>query len=584
MSRSLPTLSVRQRHAAVLSLYALAGLIVMWHIVSAGLSHFTVYPAADPSMPIWALGYYAHALAHLQNPFFTHLINEPTGYSTMISTPLWSLLMVPVTWLFGPVVSFNVLLFVLPVASAYVMYLAIRHWVASESISALAGLLWGFSPFVMAANLLGWINWTTSLTLPLLLVVATDLWVLRRWSDRRLGLSVAGIAALTFFTNSEMLAVTAVVGLIALLLMVLVWWRRGAQISPGVVRRICVIGAWALIPAAVVILPAAWYATHGPNHLPSWVWPEVFMRMQGMNPSRYFAPSNFHDTIVTVLMSYPNSYFAGALVVVPVAFGIALTWRRPLTIVLTCVGALSVWFSLGAAVPLDIFRVFLSFPVLHNVMPRSFVPVAFFCIVSLAAIGVNEARHCRPDAVAACRWLSVALGLLMSVQILQSSFSAAPMRAEKVGSDPAAAVLASHSPHILTVMTYPFPEVGRGLIAQAKNGFTYRVVGAMGPSANLELPDSAFFIHTTAALTLFGFIPPHEDQWLHRLGSDIYRTGAKYVIVPIHVPRHLRTYGFAGPKAMREVMTAIWGQPQVIAGEWVYRVSLSRLVALDAPR
>ena len=81
----------------MLSLYALAGLIVMWHIVSAGISRYTVYPAADPSMPIWALGYYAHALAHLQNPFFTHLINEPTGYSTMISTPLWSLLMVPVT-------------------------------------------------------------------------------------------------------------------------------------------------------------------------------------------------------------------------------------------------------------------------------------------------------------------------------------------------------------------------------------------------------------------------------------------------------------------------------------------------------
>ena len=577
MSQSPPTLSVRQRHLAVLSLYGCAGLVVMWHILSAGISQYTVYPAADPSMPIWALGYYAHAIAHLQNPFFTHLINEPTGYATMISTPLWSLAMVPVTWLVGPVVSFNILLFVLPVASAYVMFLAMRHWVSSDLVSALAGLMWGFSPFAMAANLLGWINWTTAVTLPLLLLLATDLWVLRRWSDRRLGVSLAGIAILTFFTNSEMLVVTAVVGLLVLVLMAVVWWRRGATRPQGVARRVTVIATWALIPSAILVLPAAWYATHGPNPLPSWVWPEVFMRMQGMNPSRYVSPSSFHNTIVTVLMTYPNSYFVGALVVVPVACALALTWRRPLTIVLSIVGALSLWFSLGAAVPLDIFRVFLVFPVLHNVMPRSFVPVAFFCIVALAAIGVNEARSCRPDSVAVCRWLSVTLGLLMSVQILQSAFSASPMRAEKVGSDPAAAVLASHSPTMLTLMTYPFPEVGRGLIAQAQNGFTYRVVGAMGPSANLELPDSRFFTYTTAALTLFGFIPAHEGQWLHRLGSDIYRTGAQFVIVPIRVPRHLRSYGFAGPKAMTEVMTAIWGPARIVAGERVFTVSASRL-------
>ena len=179
--------------------------------------------------------------------------------------------------------------------------------------------------------------------------------------------------------------------------------------------------------------------------------------------------------------------------------------------------------------------------------------------------------------MAVCRGLSVTLGLLMSVQILQSAFSASPMRAEKVGSDPAAAVLASHSPTMLTLMTYPFPEVGRGLIAQARNGFTYRVVGAMGPSANLELPDSRFFTYTTAALTLFGFIPAHEGQWLHRLGSDIYRTGAQFVIVPIRVPRQLRSYGFAGPKAMTEVMTAIWGPARIVAGERVFTVSASRL-------
>ena len=59
---------------------------------------------------VWFLGHGAHALLHGQGILTTHLINAPHGYNLMANTSMVapSLLLSPITWLFGPVVTFNV--------------------------------------------------------------------------------------------------------------------------------------------------------------------------------------------------------------------------------------------------------------------------------------------------------------------------------------------------------------------------------------------------------------------------------------------------------------------------------------------
>ena len=56
----------------------------------------------------------------------------------------------PITWIFGPIATFNVALFLSPVLSALAMFILVRRWVTWMPAAFVAGLLYGFSPFVSA--------------------------------------------------------------------------------------------------------------------------------------------------------------------------------------------------------------------------------------------------------------------------------------------------------------------------------------------------------------------------------------------------------------------------------------------------
>src|SRR5271167_492896 len=66
---------------------------------------------ADPTIFMWCLVWWPHALLNHSNPFISHAIWAPSGYNLAWATsiPGLSLLAYPITHRFGPVVSYNVL-------------------------------------------------------------------------------------------------------------------------------------------------------------------------------------------------------------------------------------------------------------------------------------------------------------------------------------------------------------------------------------------------------------------------------------------------------------------------------------------
>jgi hypothetical protein len=89
----------------------------------------------------------AHQVVHVGNPWFTSYLAAPAGiqlgYDTL--TPLPGLMMTPVTLLFGPSASYNLLAIVIPGLAGYAMWRAARLWLRGWFGPIAAGAFYGLS-------------------------------------------------------------------------------------------------------------------------------------------------------------------------------------------------------------------------------------------------------------------------------------------------------------------------------------------------------------------------------------------------------------------------------------------------------
>jgi hypothetical protein len=106
----------------------------------------------DPALFIWYLGWIPHDLAQGHNPLFTNYLSYPQGVNLMWNTSMIfpALLLWPVTALFGPVVAYNLLITAGLALSAWFGFLAARRFIDSRLVCLAAGLIYGFSPALVA--------------------------------------------------------------------------------------------------------------------------------------------------------------------------------------------------------------------------------------------------------------------------------------------------------------------------------------------------------------------------------------------------------------------------------------------------
>ncbi len=169
------------------------------------LAHQRVEINSDHSQFIWFLRHGVRVVTQGADPFFTHLINAPDGVNLMANTATLGLTipMVPVTILFGPEVSFALLLVIGLAGTAFGWYYVFsRHLVESRLAAAVGGCFCGFAPGMIShAN--GHINWTAQFLVPFL---ALATFRLRTW---RHGIVLGVLVAYQAFINEEVLLYTA---------------------------------------------------------------------------------------------------------------------------------------------------------------------------------------------------------------------------------------------------------------------------------------------------------------------------------------------------------------------------------------
>src|SRR5580692_1712582 len=222
---------------AVLAGFVAAGIAVSWPRVTYLAGRL---PATrDAGSYVWGFWWVARQVEHLGNPWFTRYIDAPAGAQLGLHAlmPLPGVVMMPVTVVFGPSASYNLLSVVMPGLLCYEMYRVARLWLPSQVGAIAAGAFFGLS------SMLTWRSWyhlnlaAGALFLPLALEAAVRL--TRRPGWRRaviLGVVVGG----ALLTDQEM---AVLVGILAC-----------AALVPWLVRRPAVAKLWPAALAGLVTL------------------------------------------------------------------------------------------------------------------------------------------------------------------------------------------------------------------------------------------------------------------------------------------------------------------------------------------
>lgn len=182
----------------------------------------------DHTLFQWMLAYGVRVFTHSGNPFLTDRMNVPDGVNVAANTNVLGLSvpLAPVTVLFGPDVSFAVLVTLALALTAFGWYHVFsRFLVRNRPAAAVGGLFCGFAPALVAhAN--GQPNQVAQFVVPYLVLFALRLHRRPVRDGAVLGLLVAYQA----FVNEEILFITALA--VGLFVALYAYWRRPVPWRP----------------------------------------------------------------------------------------------------------------------------------------------------------------------------------------------------------------------------------------------------------------------------------------------------------------------------------------------------------------
>ena len=387
-------------------LYLALGFVLWAHAWAEGATTHTLCGCGDPALFLWFFQWPATALAHGHNPFFSTALFHPKGINLLAQTSVtgMSLPLVPVTWIWGPVASFNVASTVAPALTAFTAFIAIRRWVPWTPASFVGGLLYGFSPFVLTSLESAHLMTAALMVLPLILIALDEIVVRQRHSARWAGVLLGLLVFAQFFLSTELLAIAAiavVTGLGALVVGALLTDRTEVRARAGHAA----VGLGVGLGVGTVLLAwPIWFALAGPGHLSGAIWPNI-APIGGYVPANFVSPHYIQGSNVFLLLGGyygaqlgSSAYLGWGLLAVLVGSLVAFRRDRRLWF-FGFVLAFCALFSLGERKGQwwELVRVLAHIPVVENVIVQRFMAVGFLAAAVMLAIVLDHVRAWAPD-------------------------------------------------------------------------------------------------------------------------------------------------------------------------------------------
>jgi hypothetical protein len=518
----------------------------------------------DPHLFIWYLGWLPDQLAAGHSPFFTTYLNYPGGANLMWNTAVFApaTLLWPVTAVLGPVVSYNVMATAAVALTAWCGFLATRSLVASDLLAGVAGLLYGFSPY-MVAQATRHPHVTLAMFPPLVLLLLNEILVRQRRSPLLMGGLLGVASAVQLLTGEEILATTVLVAAGGTALLCLLHPR-------GMPREIAV-----RVPRALVALAAA---TVSFGILAAY--PLAFQLFGPQRVSGILQPANTYVSDLLAFVAPPqamqlstsaslaltggftgnaseNDAYVGVPLILLFTVAAVLRWRRPTVrwaaLMTVGIALLSLGPQLHVAghvtgVPLP-WAVVAKLPLMESVLPGRLMLFAFLGIGIVVADLVTAAvRDGRRQAVLAAGAMVVALVPLAPRLPYVSTEARAPAFFQPGGG------VARLSPGGVVLVT-PFSNShsSDAMYWQAEAGYSFRMPEGEAFVPGPTLGPSPSFLQTTLQGLDHGRAAPTSAEDRARARHELSALGVTSVV--------------AGPSPGQdrivEYLTSLLGRPPV---------------------
>jgi hypothetical protein len=540
-------------HLAIVLLLLGLSVAMFWHVWGVGHPSMTVLcPCGDPGQAVWFLAWVPWAVTHGHNPLFTNEIFAGQGGANLLESTSYLLaafVMAPLTWLAGPTVSFNVIETLAPVLSGWCFFLAARRVTPSWTAAAAGSLLWGFSPFALSSLDFGHINFGLLFFPPLAFLICFELVGSDRHRPALLGLGLGLLLVAQFFAGTEPLAISAVTGLVAMVMAGLLApktaWRRRRRLGIG-------LGIGAVVTVVLLAYPI-WFLLAGPRRVVGEPWPATPILGSHVDAIVTAGPGVRGPTLFTELGGYfggnPSMAYLGLGILIFLVCSSVVWWRNRLAWVLVVTGFAAWLCSLGIALmPLaaDSRQAWLPWqylqhlPLLEDIVPNRFALIVDFAAAMLLAISIDAwlavfrrlvtRLPAKPAAgrraVRAAGIAGLAGALVVSVlPVVHTYVWPLTMHAEAT---PAwFQTTAKHLPAGTEVLTYPYASsaASEAMYWQAEDDLSFQLVGGRAETPGADGRHSAHvdpLRGTDALLTndSFGFgIPAAPD----RAGIEVVR-------------------------------------------------------------
>ena len=381
------------------ALYLALSVLLWAHVWTAYPTAVTICGCGDTSPTIWFTFWPAYAFSHGLDPLFSTAVGYPTGIS-LIFAP-FGVALAPLTWLFGSIASLNVALTVIPVLSALAMFALVRRWVSWMPAALVAGLFYGFSPFVLNNLTSTHVDLTLVAVPPLVVICLDELLIRQRRRPLPTGFGLGVLLSLQFLVGTEVLVLLLVEVAIGIVLVVLYVGRRDPAVLRAHARAAVTGGVVAAVTMCVLLAYPVWLVVAGPAHYSGSIHPGLRLSSFGGTAQRFFLPAKpavhgaFSSAFFRIVGGYQgpvlSAQYFGLGVLIVCIVGVAV-WRRQRILWLFGLLAVISMFLVTSSGPWSG-----SLPVLKNVVPGHYVLFAYLAVAVLLGVIVDNTRNAVND-------------------------------------------------------------------------------------------------------------------------------------------------------------------------------------------
>lgn len=443
----------------------------------------------DSILATWFFAWIPHSIGHGLNPFFSHSILAPDGVNLAQNTtaPFLGLLTAPLSLVLGPVARSNFMEIVAMPVSATAAFLVLRHWRIWWPAAAIAGLIYGFSPFAIGQGL-GHVVFVFVPWPPIIMTFGARI-LLRIGSAMKNALWLGLLLAIQFLSEPEIFVILVLVSLGLLVCIVIV--KRATVLSEA--KAILPAGLLALGVMSALLAYPVWMELFGPQHYVGTAQPII-------NPYYNDLLSFIHPGPLqrislgfrSLAVPLSNASEAGSFIGWPLlAISAFFVWRSRTSRRMQAATAFTLGaalLSLGRDLAVDghLTRIHLPFgvlvhlPLLGNILPSRFSLGMFLGLSAVVAFGMDDLRRnaapLQTREKLEIRSLTVAGVTLLALVISQFPQWPYPNQTARNLPEPIRAAIPRGNP---TAITYPYasPNFPEPQLWQIQQNFSFTLVG-----------------------------------------------------------------------------------------------------------